>query len=144
MADHLEDFQASLTALLSAERAVGRLEGRSGAHDGNCSPETCACFAAGLRSVLAIRCTKHFRQPPLNRMSAGGGECPICHTEALAQDRDQYRAQLAAVLALWPHIEVPSRQPDRHTVDPGPPTCLRCKIEETIATAQRASGEAKE
>lgn len=35
----------------------------------------------GTPEVLAIRCMKHRRIPPLNKCEASGAECPICYME---------------------------------------------------------------
>lgn len=55
----------------------------------------------------------------------GCWECPAKEHRAV-----QAEARLAKVREHWPHIEIGERGERR---DPGPPTCLRCKIEELLA-----------
>lgn len=55
-------------------------------------------------------------------------------------------AAFARLRATWPHIEIPNKNASikmgvPRTVDPGSPTCLRCKIEDVLARRPAEGGE---
>lgn len=70
------------------------------------SEEEFYTHAAGIESVLYIRCMCHRAEPQINSNENGYGECGACIAESLSEQVVRLREALTNVLGKFPYAEM--------------------------------------